>query len=370
MRVLSVIGTRPEAIKMAMLARALASAPGVDHKLCVSAQHREMLDSVLGLMGLEPDFDLGVMTPRQELTTVTTGVLDGMRGVLNDVRPDRVLVQGDTTTALAASLAAFYAKVPVGHVEAGLRTGDATSPWPEEMNRRLTDAISDRHYAPTEQARRNLLAEGADGSGITVTGNTAIDTLLDTVERLRDGPLAAGARSALPELDAGRRLILATAHRRESLGAGIEQICRALSRLGARDDVEIVYPVHPNPRVREPVRRYLDARSHVHLVEPLDYPAFVSLMAEAHFILTDSGGIQEEASALGKPVLVMREVTERPEGISAGTARLVGADVDRITGEAARLLGDEEAYAAMARATNPYGDGHASERILRDLLRD
>lgn len=370
MRVLSVIGTRPEAIKMAMLARALTAEPGVEHQLCVTAQHREMLDSVLDLMGLEPDFDLGVMAPRQELTTVTTGVLDGMRDVLREVRPDRVLVQGDTTTAFAASLAAFYAKVPVGHVEAGLRTGDAMSPWPEEMNRRLTDALSDRHYAPTEQARQNLLAEGAPGSGITVTGNTVIDALLHTVEQLRDGPLDAGVRAALPELDPGRRLVLTTAHRRESFGAGFEQICCALSRLGARDDVEIVYPVHPNPRVQEQVRSRLDARSRVHLVEPLDYAAFVHLMTQAHFILTDSGGIQEEAPALGKPVLVMRDVTERPEGVSAGTARLVGADADRITEEAARLLDDEAAYAAMARAANPYGDGHASERILRDLLRD
>lgn len=354
---------------MAMITRALAATPGVRHEVCVTAQHREMLDSVLRLFEIEPDFDLDVMAPDQELTAVTNAVLDGMRTVLVETRPDWVLVQGDTTTALAASLAAFYAKIPVGHVEAGLRTGDLSSPWPEEMNRRLTDVLSERHYAPTEQARQNILAEGFPDSGIVVTGNTVIDTLLYTVSRLRREPeLDGDCGAALRGLDANRRLILVTAHRRESFGIGFEQICRALRELGSRDDVEIVYPVHPNSRVREPAYRHLRDHPHIRLLQPLGYMAFVHLMDKAHFILTDSGGIQEEAPSLGKPVLVMRDVTERPEAVRAGTARLIGTDAERIAREAARLLDSEEAYTAMARVDNPYGDGHASERIVEDLV--
>ena len=370
MRILSVVGTRPEAVKMAMVARALEAADGVEHSLCVTAQHREMLDPILGLFDLRPDYDLDIMSHGQHLTDITSGVLEGMRDVLAEARPDRVLVQGDTTTVLAAAMAAFYARVPVGHVEAGLRTGDMSAPWPEEMNRKLTDALSDRHYAPTETARRNLLAEGVSESGIRVTGNTVIDTLLHVVERLETEPgLSARAGAMLPRRDPERRLLLVTGHRRESFGPGFEQICRALARIGSREDVEIVYPVHLNPNVQEPVFRLLGGHPNIDLIEPLDYLAFVHLMTEAHIILTDSGGIQEEAPSLGKPVLVMRDTTERPEAVAAGTVRLVGTDTDRIMDETFRLLDDGEAYAAAARVHHPYGDGRASQRILEDLTR-
>ena len=353
---------------MAMVARTLAAAGGIDHSLGVTAQHREMLDPVLRLFELEPDYDLDVMLPGQHLADVTSGVLQGMRGVLDQARPDRVLVQGDTTTVLAAAMAAFYARVPVGHVEAGLRTGDMSAPWPEEMNRKVADALSDRHYAPTESARRNLLAEGVPDAGIVVTGNTVIDALLHMVGRLRTEPgLADRAKAGLPERDPERRLVLVTGHRRENFGAGFEQICRALARIGDRDDVEIVYPVHLNPNVREPVFRLLGGHPNIRLIEPQDYLAFVHLMTQAHVILTDSGGIQEEAPSLGKPVLVMRDTTERPEAVASGTVRLVGTDADRIVGETARLLDDDHAYAAMARVHHPFGDGHASRRILEDL---
>ena len=354
---------------MAMVARTLAAADGIEHELCVTAQHREMLDSVLRLFDLRPDYDLNVMTPGQDLTDVTGAVLDGMRGVLVEANPDRVLAQGDTTTVLATALAAFYARIPVGHVEAGLRTGDMSAPWPEEMNRRLADALSDRHYAPTETARGKLLEEGLPDAGIVVTGNTVIDALLHVVDRLnRDTELLWEASARLPQLEAGRRVILVTGHRRESFGAGFEQICKAIAQISRRGDVEIVYPVHLNPRVREPVFRHLADLPNVHLIEPLDYLAFVHLMNEAHLILTDSGGIQEEAPSLGKPVLVMRDTTERPEAVVAGTVKLVGTDVDRITTEVARLLDEPETYTAMARIHHPYGDGRASERILEDLI--
>ena len=370
MRILSVVGTRPEAVKMAMVARTLAAAGGIEHRLCVTAQHREMLDQVLRLFELEPDYDLDVMSPGQQLADVTSFVLQGMRGVLDEARPDRVLVQGDTTTVLATAMASFYARIPVGHVEAGLRTGDMSSPWPEEMNRRVADALSDRHYAPTETARRNLLAEGMPDSGIVVTGNTVIDALLHVVERLKTEPgLADRARSAVPERDPERRLLLVTGHRRENFGAGFQQICRALARIGAREDVEVVYPVHLNPNVREPVFRLLGAHPNIELIEPLDYLAFVHLMTQAHVILTDSGGLQEEAPSLGKPVLVMRDTTERPEAVESGNIRLVGTDADRIVGETARLLDDDEVHAEMAQVRHPFGDGHASRRILEDLAR-
>ena len=371
MRILSVAGTRPEAIKMAMVARTLSAADGIQHELCVTAQHRQMLDSVLRLFDLEPDYDLDVMTPGQDLTDVTGTVLNGMRDVLAEANPDRVLVQGDTATVLATALAAFYARIPVGHVEAGLRTGDMSAPWPEEMNRRLADTLSDRHYAPTETARENLLREGLPDAGIVVTGNTVIDALLHVVDQLNsDLGLLRQASARLPERDSDRRLILVTGHRRESFGAGFEQMCRALAQLSSRDDVEIVYPVHLNPRVREPVFRHLAALPNVHLIEPLDYLAFVHLMNEAHLILTDSGGIQEEAPSLGKPVLVMRDKTERPEAVATGTVKLVGTDAHHITVEATRLLDDPEAYAAMARIHYPYGNGQASQRILEDLIGD
>ena len=368
MRILSVIGTRPEAIKMAMVARALDGVAGIEHRICATAQHREMLDSVLDLFELHPRYDLDVMVPEQDLIHVSQAVLTGMAPILAGFQPDRVLVQGDTTTTLAAALAAYYAEVPVGHVEAGLRSGALTMPWPEEMNRRLADRLSDRHYAPTRRARENLLAEGFNGGGIVVTGNTGIDALLHVVERLEAEPrLRKRARSGLPDLDATRQLVLVTAHRRENYRTGLAGICDALGRLGRRDDVEIVYPVHPNPHVHGPVYLALGGLPHVHLVPPLDYVSFAYLMSQAHFIVTDSGGIQEEAPALGVPVLVMREVTERPEGVEAQTARLVGTDADVIQREAERLLDDPDAHDAMARRHNPYGDGRASGRIVGDL---
>ena len=371
MLILSVVGTRPEAVKMAMVVRTLEADAGIEHKLCVTAQHREMLDSVLRLFDLQPDYDLDVMTPEQDLTGVTGAVLNGMGGVLAEANPDRVLVQGDTTTVLATALAAFYARIPVGHVEAGLRTGDMSAPWPEEMNRRLADALSDRHYAPTETARRRLLDEGLPDKGIVVTGNTVIDALLYVVDRLKTDPrLLREAGVKLPSLVKGKKLILVTGHRRESFGEGFEGICRAIAQISRRDDVEIVYPVHLNPRVREPVFRHLANLPNVHLIEPLDYLAFVHLMNEAHLILTDSGGIQEEAPSLGKPVLVMRDTTERPEAVAAGTVKLVGTVSERITSETVRLLDEPETYEAMARIHHPYGDGRASQRILEDLIHD
>jgi UDP-N-acetylglucosamine 2-epimerase (non-hydrolysing) len=329
-----------------------------------------MLDQVLDLFEIEPDYDLNLMRPGQDLSDITSAVLVGMRSVLRQARPHWILVHGDTTTTFAASLAGFYQKIGVGHVEAGLRTGNIYSPWPEEMNRRLTGAIASRHFAPTETARQNLLAEGVPQAQITVTGNTVIDALLQVVERLHTDPaLAETQLGRYPFLDARRRLILVTGHRRESFGAGFERICRALAQLAERPDVQIVYPVHLNPNVQEPVRRILGRCENVHLVEPQDYLPFVALMDRSHLIITDSGGIQEEGPSLGKPVLVMRDTTERPEAVSAGTARLVGTDVNRIVEEAERLLDDPGAYESMARAHNPYGDGKASQRIVEELTR-
>lgn len=354
---------------MAMVARALDAAEGIEHQICATAQHRAMLDSVLSIFDLNPAYDLDVMVPDQDLAHVTQAVVTGLAPILADFQPDRVLVQGDTTTTLASALAAFYTKVPVGHIEAGLRSGDPTTPWPEEMNRRLTDRLSDRHYAPTERAKENLLAEGFDGGGILVTGNTGIDALLHVEQRLIDEPeLQERAGASLPpELDWTRRLMLVTAHRRENLGRGLERICAALGRLATREDVEIVYPVHPNPNVSGPVHRALADCPHVHLISPVEYVSFVYLMTRAYIIMTDSGGIQEEAPSLGKPVLVIRGVTERPEAVEAGTARLVGTDAGRIVAEAERLLDDPASYSAMARTGNPYGDGEASGRIANEL---
>ncbi len=369
MRVLSVFGTRPEAIKMAPVVNALAAAPAIEAGVCVTAQHRHMLDRVLELFGIAPDYDLDVMRQDQDLAHITQAVLLGMMGVLDDFEPDRVLVHGDTTTTFAAALAAFYRKIPVGHVEAGLRTGDIYVPYPEEINRRLTDSLCDLHFAPTETGAVNLRNEGFQASGIVVTGNTVIDALLDTVGRLRaDSDLSAGLDQRFSFLDARRRLILVTGHRRESFGEGFEHICRALAQLAGRDDVEIVYPVHLNPNVQEPVNRILGGADNIHLTEPLDYLPFVHLMDRAHLVITDSGGIQEEAPSLGKPVLVMRDVTERPEAIEAGTVRLVGTDTQRIVEESRRLLEDADAYAEMSRAHNPYGDGQASRRIVEELV--
>jgi UDP-N-acetylglucosamine 2-epimerase (non-hydrolysing) len=368
-RTLCAFGTRPEAIKMAPLVLALASDPRFEARLCVTAQHREMLDQVLELFGLVPDFDLDIMTPGQDLTDVTCGVMRGMRGVFEAFRPDLVLVHGDTATTFATSLAAYYRQIPVAHVEAGLRTGDLYSPWPEEANRKLTSALAARHFAPTERARANLLAEGLDEATVHVTGNTVIDALLEVVARIEgDAALRAALDARFGFIAPGKRLLLVTGHRRESFGGGFERICAALAATARKHpDLEVVYPVHLNPNVQEPVRRLLSGIGNVHLIEPLDYLPFVYLMHRAHLILTDSGGVQEEAPSLGKPVLVMRDTTERPEAVAAGTVRLVGTDERAIREGLDRLLADPAEYERMSFAHNPYGDGRASARIL-DVL--
>ena len=369
-RVLSVFGTRPEAIKMAPVVRALEQADGIESRVCVTAQHRGMLDQVLELFGIRPDVDLDIMRPGQDLAYVTTAVLNGLGPVLDELRPDRVLVHGDTTTTLAASMAAFYKMVPVGHVEAGLRTGDLMAPWPEEMNRRLTDGIADLLFAPTDGARDNLLREGVPEGRIRVTGNTVIDALLGIKARLDTEPdLRAEQERRFADLGAGR-MILVTGHRRENFGPGFEAICHALAKLAERPDVTIVYPVHLNPNVREPVNRILGGLERVRLIEPVEYVPFVHLMDRAHLIVSDSGGIQEEAPSLGKPVLVMRDVTERPEAVAAGTVRLVGCDTNTIVAETERLLDDAATYTAMSRARNPFGDGRAAQRIVKEIVRD
>lgn len=369
LKTLCVFGTRPEAIKMAPLALALQADPRFDARVCVTGQHREMLDQVLELFELVPDVDLSIMQPGQDLTDVTTAILQGMKTVLTEQRPDVVLVHGDTATTFAATLAAYYQQVPVAHVEAGLRTGNLYSPWPEEANRKLTGALAAWHYAPTERSQRNLLEEGVAPENVQVTGNTVVDALLEVVEKLETNPaLQAQFRDQFAFLDDDRRMVLVTGHRRESFGGGFERICRALRTIASRHpDVQIVYPVHLNPQVQEPVNRLLADIDNVHLIEPLDYLPFVYLMNRAHLILTDSGGIQEEAPSLGKPVLVMRDTTERPEAVEAGTVKLVGTDVDAITGALDTLLGDAEAYRQMSRAHNPYGDGQACLRILNHL---
>ncbi|MCE8031550.1 UDP-N-acetylglucosamine 2-epimerase (non-hydrolyzing) [Halomonas sp. MCCC 1A11057] len=368
-KTLCVFGTRPEAIKMAPLALSLAADDRFDAKVCVTGQHREMLDQVLELFELEPDHDLNIMKPGQDLTDVTTAILQGMKGVLAEEKPDIVLVHGDTSTTLSATLAAYYQQVPVGHVEAGLRTGNLYSPWPEEANRKLTGALAELHFAPTERSRQNLLEEGVAPSKVFVTGNTVIDALLDVVKKLEN---SASFQERFTEqfgfLDASRKLILVTGHRRESFGGGFERICQALHDVAARHpETQIVYPVHLNPNVREPVNRLLSDIDNVHLIEPLDYLPFVYLMNRAHLILTDSGGVQEEAPSLGKPVLVMRDTTERPEAVDAGTVKLVGTDVERIVTEMHTLLTDKIAYEEMSYAHNPYGDGKACRRILDAL---
>lgn len=370
MKTLCVFGTRPEAIKMAPLALALEADPCFDARVCVTGQHREMLDQVLDLFAIEPDYDLNIMKPGQELTDVTSSILTGMREVFRQFKPDIVLVHGDTATTLATSLAAYYQQIPVAHVEAGLRTGNLYSPWPEEGNRKLTGALAHIHFAPTEQSKANLLREGVAEQSILVTGNTVIDALLEVAERLHCDPeLRAKAAAPTEFLDPSRKLILVTGHRRESFGTGFERICEALIDIAQQySEVDIVYPVHLNPNVREPVNRLLNGIGNIHLIEPLDYLPFVHLMSRAHIILTDSGGIQEEAPSLGKPVLVMRDTTERPEAVAAGTVKLVGTDRNCIVRELKCLLNDPESYRAMSVAHNPYGDGQACQRIVQALL--
>jgi UDP-N-acetylglucosamine 2-epimerase (non-hydrolysing) len=355
---------------MAPLVLSLRSISAFETKVCVTAQHRQMLDQVLDLFEVTPDFDLDLMKPGQDLTAITTGVLQGLKEVLSQWRPDVVLVHGDTSTTFAASLAAYYQRIAVGHVEAGLRTGNLYSPWPEEANRKLTAALARWHFAPTENSRRNLLAEGVNPADIHVTGNTVIDALLQVREKLRsNAALQDGFANTFSFLDLTKRTVLVTGHRRENFGEGFERICEALARIArSRQDVQVVYPVHLNPNVREPVQRLLGGVENVYLIEPLNYLPFVYLMDRSDIILTDSGGIQEEAPSLGKPVLVMRDTTERPEAVAAGTVRLVGTEVDRIVNETIRLLDDPQAYQAMAFAHNPYGDGQACSRIVQALL--
>lgn len=365
LRVLSVVGTRPEAIKLAPVILRLRDAPGIHGAVCASGQHREMLDQVLGLFEIVPDYDLDVMQPGQDLFDVTSRVLLAMRGVLQQERPDIVLVQGDTTTCLSAALAAFYAGVPVGHVEAGLRTGDLAAPFPEEANRSLVTRITTLHFAPTDQSRENLLAEGVAPDSISVTGNTVIDALLairDRAATLTEFPFSESLRTDW--LKPGARRLLVTGHRRENFGPGFENLCSAIADLATRHpDWQVIYPVHLNPNVQEPVRRLLGGVKNVALIEPLDYLPFVWLMDTADVILTDSGGIQEEAPSLGKPVLVMRDVTERPEAVQAGTVRLVGTDRKKIVTGVESVMLDEETYKRMSKAHNPYGDGKAAGRI-------
>ncbi|RQS62502.1 UDP-N-acetylglucosamine 2-epimerase (non-hydrolyzing) [Burkholderia sp. Bp8963] len=368
-RVLVVFGTRPEAIKMAPLVHALRECADFNVSVCVTAQHREMLDQVLELFDIRPEFDLDLMRSRQTLTDITSGILINIGNVIEPARPDIVLVHGDTTTTLAASLAAFYRHIPVGHVEAGLRTGDLWSPWPEEMNRRFTDTISSWHFAPTLQAQQNLISEGVAPERVVLTGNTVIDALLAIKRRLDEEPeLTAEVASRYPFLDPVRRLILVTGHRRESFGEPFRQFCAALHILASdHPEVQIVYPVHLNPLVREPAEELLSGHENIFLLGPQEYLPFVFLMSRAYFVMTDSGGVQEEAPALGKPVLVTRDTTERPEAIEAGTARLVGTDILTILSTASELLNDADAYQRMAQAANPYGDGHACERIVSAL---
>ncbi len=366
-KVLFVFGTRPEAINLCPLVLHMRSRPDqFQARVCLTAQHREMADQVLSAFKITPDYDLDLMLPGQTLFQSTSRILAGLEAVLDGERPDMLVVQGDTTTTLCGALAGFYTHTPVAHVEAGLRTGDMLRPFPEEMNRVLAGRLATLHFAATEWAARNLETEGVPRDRILVTGNTGIDAVFYVREALESGRLE-GFRGI--ELSPARRTILVTAHRRESFGEGFEQICRALRRLAERNDVEIIYPVHPNPNVREPVNRLLAGRERIYLIEPLDYVPFVDLMRRAYLLLTDSGGIQEEGPSLGKPVLVMREKTERPEAVQAGTARLVGTDCDRIVGETERLLDDPSEYERMARVHNPYGDGRACPRIADAILR-
>ncbi|WP_050645238.1 non-hydrolyzing UDP-N-acetylglucosamine 2-epimerase [Vibrio coralliirubri] len=370
-KVLTVFGTRPEAIKMAPLVHALANDGRFESKCCVTAQHREMLDQVLELFEITPDYDLNLMKQGQTLNDVTARIVQELKPVLQEFQPDVVLVHGDTATTFAASLASYYEQIEVGHVEAGLRTGDIYSPWPEEANRRLTGVLTRYHFAPTETSKANLLKENLDPSSISVTGNTVIDALLMVKNKIdTNDQLNQELASQFPYLDKKKKLILVTGHRRESFGDGFERICEALAKTAKEHkDVQILYPMHLNPNVREPVNRILSDIDNVKLIEPQQYLPFIYLMNRAHIILTDSGGIQEEAPSLGKPVLVMRDTTERPEAVEAGTVCLVGTDVERISSSLTELLTNEDAYTAMSFAHNPYGDGETCYRILETLAK-
>jgi UDP-N-acetylglucosamine 2-epimerase (non-hydrolysing) len=369
LRILSVIGTRPEAIKMAPVVQAAAAHPRLESHLCVTAQHRQMLDQVLAHFDLKADTDLDLMKRAQGLSYITGAVLEGMEPVLSAFKPDWVVVQGDTTTTFAAALAAFYQKIKVAHVEAGLRTGNIYSPWPEEMNRKITTQIATLHFPPTEGARANLRADGVPDSRIVVTGNTVIDALVWTRDKVL-GDAALSARIALnyPFIDPARRMILVTGHRRENFDGGMQRVFRALARLAQRRDIQIVFPVHLNPIVQQFATEALKGIGNVHLIEPQPYRDFVWLMSKSYLIVTDSGGVQEEAPGLGKPVLVTRDTTERPEAVEAGTVELIGTDGERLLERASALLDDRSQYERMSRAINPYGDGLSAGRIVRSLI--
>ena len=366
-RILTVFGTRPEAIKLFPLVHALEADERFESRVCVSAQHRGMLDQVLGIAGVEPDHDLDLMTAGQTLDELTARALTGIGKVLDEERPDWVVVQGDTTTVMAGAIAAYYRKIPVCHVEAGLRSGDIYQPWPEEVNRRVVGSFAQLHCAPTQTSADALLRENVDPSSVHVTGNTVIDALKWVTRRIAEEPAMAAGLSQLEARFAGKRIIGMTSHRRENFGEGMQNIANAVRRIAARNDVAVIFPVHMNPNVRAVMNAQLEGLDNVALIEPLDYPHFARLLDISTLMLTDSGGVQEEAPALGKPVLVMRETTERPEGVAAGTAKLVGTDTDTIVAETTRLLDDPDAYAAMARAHNPFGDGQSAQRIC-DLL--
>ena len=371
-KVLCVFGTRPEAIKMAPLVKVLNADPRFDAKVCVTAQHREMLDQVLDLFDIQPDYDLDLMKHKQTLNDVTSKILLQMKPVLTEFKPDVVLVHGDTATTFATSLAAYYEQIAVGHVEAGLRTGNIYSPWPEEANRKLTGAITTYHFAPTKESAQNLLNENHDEKTITITGNTVIDALLLVRDKLKhDKDIKLQMKAKFDYLDENKKLILVTGHRRENFGQGFENICQALANTAKKHpNVEILYPVHLNPAVQEPVNRLLSNIDNITLIEPQQYLEFVYLMDRSNIILTDSGGIQEEAPSLGKPVLVMRDTTERPEAVAAGTVKLVGTNVEKICSELDTLLTNEDAYKAMSFAHNPYGDGKACQRIADELVKE
>ena len=370
-RVLVVFGTRPEAIKMAPVVKALQmESSAFETLVCVTAQHRQMLDQVLDIFKITPDFDLNLMKAGQDLEDIAANILQQFKTILRQVKPDIVLVHGDTSTTFAASLTCFYENVPVGHVEAGLRTNSLKEPWPEEMNRRVTGTLASLHFAPTRNASDNLIREGVPTERICITGNTVIDALLEAAAITQsDADLSGRLRRKFSFLDQEKRLILVTAHRRESFGPKFEEICQALLHIAQNNDIEIVYPVHLNPNVQDPVQRILQNKPNIHLLEPLDYLDFVYLMTRSYLIITDSGGVQEEAPSLGKPVLVLRDKTERPEAVEAGTVKLVGANRERIIEETALLLGSKDAYTKMAQNLNPYGDGFAAKRIIERLMK-
>ena len=363
MKVAVVFGTRPEAIKLFPVIHALRARDHVDVRVIVTAQHRGLLDQVLEIAGIKPDVDLDVMTPNQTLDGLTAKLIVDLGQAFDAEKPDRIVVHGDTLTTMVASLAAYYRKIPVAHVEAGLRSGDIYHPWPEEVNRRVVACVADMNFAPTRTAADALLRENRDAASIHVTGNTVIDALLATRERIVAMPALAAGLDELAERFAGKRIIAVTSHRRENFGGGMEAIARSIADIAARPDIAVIFPVHPNPNVRPIMEGVLGGLPNVAMIEPLDYPHFVRLLDLCHLVLTDSGGVQEEAPSLGKPVLVMRETTERPEGVAAGTAKLVGTDRGRIVREVLSLLDEEAAYRAMARAHNPFGDGLASQRI-------